>query len=419
MAIYTNTFGGTPVQPSNVSYEALTLNEAITQLNWPLIYQESPLPVAQFIDVTSNDGSYTIQMPDATLVSTGTATIFSNIGEENYTINDYNGNNIIADIEPTQVYYVILTDNTTQNGVWETLLFGATTASANAAALAGLGLVALMSKLNTNTPVNSISTPYTVNPTTDRAGLFVWTGGTAAFTLPVSSVATNGFFVCVNNESMVGGVLGVTPPMGETVDNLTVFTLNPGESASFIADGNNWFSLGYGNNANISIGVNNITVTGGTVILTDSQSSRQIQNISGTLGSNAIIEGNTTPQQYYVTNNTTGGFTLSFQMNGGSNVNIIPQGTTMQLYCDGTDMWITPTNTTGVSQFNSGTVSAPSISFAANEQTGFYYIVSNQLGVSVNNQEVVIFQPNYVDAAQTSLIRQGQLNIYSLNQCYD
>lgn len=431
MSIYTGTFSGMPIQPANISYEELNLNQAMTQLQWQLPYQQTLLPVANYIAVSSNNNAYVIQVPQSDLVSVGQAIIFSNIGSNTFSVHDFEGGEIVNNIASGLAYYVILTDNSTQAGTWAFIQLGAGTSSADASALAGSGLIALGGKLNTNVPVTTLTgSSYTVissstPSSSDRAKLFLWTGGTGSLTLPVSGgdsgQAPNGFYVCVNNETTVSGIVTITPSGGQTIDNLVSFTLNPGESSFFISNGSGWNSLGYGNNANISIGVNNITATGGTYNLTDAQAGRQIQNISGTLVGNLVVATTEIPQQYYVTNHTTGPHTVSFQMQAGSNVNIIPQGTTMQFYCDATDVYPSPTNTVGQAQFNHGTTSNPSIAFAGTanaETTGFSYNSGGTIYTSIAGTTVVSTTSTIIDCPGNVLTSLSGINIFVLNEAY-
>jgi hypothetical protein len=96
-------------------------------------------------------------------------------------------------------------------------------------------------------------------------------------------------------------------------------------------------------------GTASISTTGGTTTLTTNdgaadQARNKMLDISGSLGSNAIIEVPALSKTYLVRNNTSGSFTVEILVNGqtaGAGV-IVAQGQAEWVYCDGTD--ILPTN---------------------------------------------------------------------------
>lgn len=81
-----------------------------------------------------------------------------------------------------------------------------------------------------------------------------------------------------------------------------------------------------------------ITTTGGTTTLTDDQALRPIQVISGVLGSNALIQVPNHTRPYVVRNATSGAFTVTVQRAGGGGSVVVPQGKTIELFSDGTDV---------------------------------------------------------------------------------
>lgn len=390
MSSYDNRFGGTVINPSIISYDALTLTTAETELSWPIVYQDTPNVVASYISVTSNDDAYAIKMPPATQTSVGQTTIMANVGANNFNIVDNDGGSIIAGIAPTETYFLILTDNSTDAGVWETLQFGATTSSANAVALAGYGLTALANaKLNTYMPITEVAAPYTVE-LTDRSKVFVWTGGTGAITLPAAGDALDGFYIGIHNQSTVGGVVNVTAQAGETIDGDAVFNLNVLESSFFISDGNDWFTLGYGNSAVATVSVLDLDVSGGgTITLTAEQAQRQIQRFFGALPGNTTIEVPAITNFYYVENATTGAFDLDYKLVGGVTTTTIPQSQRMIFYSDSTDMYPAPSVFTGSVLFGNGTPADPSVTFANDTATGLYLNTAGNLGVTAAGSQIL------------------------------
>lgn len=81
-----------------------------------------------------------------------------------------------------------------------------------------------------------------------------------------------------------------------------------------------------------------ISTTGGTTTLTQTQNNSAILDITGTLGSNAIIQVLNVSKAWLVRNGTVaGGFTLTFKTSGGSASSALPPGTSV-LWCNGSDV---------------------------------------------------------------------------------
>lgn len=83
-------------------------------------------------------------------------------------------------------------------------------------------------------------------------------------------------------------------------------------------------------------GRSSVSVTGGSVSLTDEQARSMILNFSGTLSSTQTIEVSNRSKMWLVRNATSGNFTLSMRTASGSPVEI-PQGGWCTVYCDGGD----------------------------------------------------------------------------------
>ncbi|WP_222105834.1 tail fiber domain-containing protein [Paraburkholderia sp. BCC1886] len=78
-----------------------------------------------------------------------------------------------------------------------------------------------------------------------------------------------------------------------------------------------------------------ISTTGGTTTLTAAEAAAGIYAVTGTLTSNAVIVVPATSHPFIVNNGTTGAYTLTIEMTGGTSVETVPQGESQQLYCDG------------------------------------------------------------------------------------
>jgi hypothetical protein len=329
---FTQVFGGTTIYPSDVSYLALPLTGNIS-LQWPLEATTGNNVVARIIDVTPT-GAYTITMPDATEVGVGQTILFNNLGPSTISVNSASGAAILS-IAAGEQWQCYLINNTTVGGTWRTFRYGAAVAQAQAAALAGAGLIADGSTLAQNYDVSDFSvTPYS-STTADRARVFVWTGGLGTFNLPTAVSAGDGWFVQLRNGGQ--GDLTIDPSGSELINAASTLLLQPGDSAVVVSDGVQWYTIGLGQQAVFAFDYTSIAVTGGTYTLSGSELNRIAYKFTGTLASNAEIVVPATVQQYWVNNATTGAFTLGVKTASGA-ATLVTQGATAILYCDGTNI---------------------------------------------------------------------------------
>ena len=332
---YTQTFGGNTIYPSDVSYLALSIT-ADAVLVWPLEANAGPNVVARIIDVTSN-AAHSVFMPDATQTGTGQTILFNNLSAYVVTVKDSVGDTLIA-MPSNTVWELYLTDNTTAAGSWRTYQFGAYVSQAQSATLAGYGLKAVSSTLAQNYQTNLFSSSYTLG-VQDRASLYVWTGGSAGtITLPAAAAVGNGWFVSVNNAG--SGDLTVAPAGTETVDNAASLALRVDDSATFITDGLNWYTVGFGQSAVFAFDYTSINLAGAgaTYTLTGAALNRISYKFVGALSNNVKIVVPATIQQYWVDNETTGAYTLSIGTASQSVPVPIVAGSRLITYCDGTNV---------------------------------------------------------------------------------
>ena len=330
---FTQVFGGNVIYPSDVSYLALALSSNLT-LEWPLEATTGNNVVARIIDVTPS-GIYTITMPDATKVGVGQTILFNNLGPNIVTVNTAAGNAILS-MGAGEQWQIYLTDNSTVGGAWRTFRYGASTAQAQASALAGPGLVALGSTLAQTSPVTNFSSTPTSLTTADRAKTFVWTDGLGTVSLPTAVSATNGWFVNFCNAG--AGDLVIDPAGSEQINGASTLTLQPGDSAAVVTNGTNWYTIGLGQQAVFAFDYTSIPVTTGTYTLSGSELNRIAYKFTGTLTGNVTVVVPATVQQYWVNNATTGAFTLSIRVSGSASPVTIPQNTTGIYYSDGSNI---------------------------------------------------------------------------------
>lgn len=382
MPNYVNPYTGQTISPSQVGYLSLSISSN-TELQWPVNGNTTSV-VANIIEVTATTGGLELIMPPALQVSDGQSALIRNIGANSFTVTDNSGNTIVT-IASGIAEYIYVTDNTTIDGTWSTVTFGAGTSAANAATLAGYGLTAINTTLNTSTPVNTFSANYTMVPA-DRSALYVWTGGAGTVTLPPATGAGSDWFVIIKNDGT--GVLNVALQGSNTIDGNVSAQLQIAESFVVVSDGSNYFSYAYGQSADFFFTQLVKIVTGGTVTLTSAEASSIIQEYQGTLTSNCTVILPPTVQLYSFKNNTTGSYTLTFSTGAVGALTVsLPQGQTILAICDGTNVYNAQTSTSSFINaltLGNGSAAAPSLSFTGDAQTGLYLAASHQLGFAIN-----------------------------------
>lgn len=332
MTVYTQVFGGSNIAPADVSYADITLNDASLQFTWPLEAAAGSNLIAGIMDVTSDDDANQIWMPPADQVSTGTAILFNNPGSNSFDVYDYDGVTELLHADAGTTWQLYLTDNGTPAGEWRAFQFGAAVSAANAASLAGVGIIALGSTLSQSMPVVTLNSNTTIT-VPDRALTVVWNGGVGTFTLPLASLAGDNWFVQIKNAG--SGTLTIQPVGSNTIDTLSNLVLQPLDSAIVLTDGVSYYTLGFGQSALFAFDYTTINVPGtGNYVLTGSELNRISYAFTGVLTGNRVIIVPNTVQQYWVTNQTTGAFTLTIKTATTSGV-IVTQSASTILYCNG------------------------------------------------------------------------------------
>ena len=400
MTTYTNPFTGQTIEPSAVSYESLSLT-ADTTLDWPINGNDTA-PASSILDVTTTSyASLSLILPPATQVSTGQSILIRNVGSLAFTVKD-NGGGTIVSATSGVAYYLYLTSNSTTAGVWATVTFGAGTAAANAATLAGYGLTAVGATLNQSYQIVSYFSTTTL-PVTVQAKFVVWGGGVGAFTLPSAATAGANWFCMIRNNGT--GILTLTPAGTDTIDGNASQQLQLTESLVLVSSGTGWNTFGYGRSNSFAYTQLSLVVTGGTTTLTSAQGANTIQEYSGALTSNQIIVVPSTVQLYTIANNTTGAFTFTVKTSAVSAATLtISQGDSLVVICDGTNVYNAASGST--SSFTSitvgnGSLSVPSIKFAGDVNSGIYLVASSQVGFVIANTQVGYYNATGLTMAGT------------------
>ena len=332
---FTQVFGGTTIYPSDVSYLALTLS-ADTALEWPLESSTSENPAARIIDVTPT-GVYSITMPPADQTGVGQTILFNNLGPQTVTVKNSAGATLLSMAQGEQ-WQIYLTDNTTAAGSWRVFRYGAATAQAQASALAGAGLTATGSTLSQSAPVTLFNSNYTAG-TADRAETYVWNGGVGTLTLLSAVTAGNDWFISLRNSG--AGDITVATQGLETINGGASLILQPGDSATIVTDGINWFTLGLGKSAVFAFDYTSINLGGlsGNYTLAGSELNRIAYQFTGAITGNIEVIVPSTVQQYWVSNDTTGGsYTLRVRTSAQTPGVLVARGSRAILYSDGSEV---------------------------------------------------------------------------------
>ena len=333
---FVDVFTGSTIYPSEVSLTKLDLTADVV-LYWPLEAADGVPVASDIVEVNSSTSSgWKIFLPDATLVSIGETILFNNRTAIN--VNVYNtGGTLLLSIPAATQWQLYLADNTTANGVWRSYQFGAAASSANAGALAGYGLQASGATLETTIPQSNISTDTTLDDTS-RASLFNWEGAAGTITLPVAATVGNNWYCHLRNSG--SGAFDLVPPGLELINEASLMTFNPGDSATVVTDGTDFYTIGFGQNATFAFDYTVINVGGNTdYTLTGTELNRIAYQFNGTLTGDVVVIVPSTVQQYWVYDNTiAGGYTLSIGTVAQVSPLLLTNGTRTIVYCDGTDV---------------------------------------------------------------------------------
>ena len=378
MTTYTNPFTGQTIYPSSVSYESISISSNTT-LQWP-VNGNTGTPASSIIDVTATTTGLSLLLPPASQVSTGQSVLVRNIGSNSFTVANNSGTSIVS-VASGVAEFIWLTNNGTTAGTWASIVFGASTSSANASDLAGYGLAASGLTLNESNPVIFINSSATIG-VTYQSQFLVWNTGAGALTLPSASTVGNGWATIISNGGT--GIVTLTPVGTDTINGNANQQLQLTESLVIVSNGSSgWNTYGYGRSNAFAYTQLALSITGGTLTLTSSQASNTIQEYSGVLTSNQIIIVPSTVQLYSFTNLTTGSYTLTFKTSvvGGATL-VVAQNQSIIAICDGTNVYNANSGAVGTLTsitLASGTVSTPTITYTGDTTTGIYHPASGQI----------------------------------------
>ena len=378
---YVSPFTGDVIQPTDVSFRAVTLTTN-TQLNWPSNSTTNADYAARIMQVTASTAGLSLFMPPANQTSVGNDALIRNIGANTFTVKDYTGVNTIVSVAAGESKYIYITTNANAQGTWGNIAFGTGTSSADAATLAGYGLIASGATLNQSHPSAAITTGTTF-AATDRAQTRVWGSGSGVATLPAAATLGNNWFTLFKNNGT--GSFTISCTGAELIDGNSTKTFNPTESAFIVCTGTAYVTVGYGVSSQFTFTALTKNVTGGSVLLTNNEAANNIQEYVGTLTSNVTVTFPPIVNLYVISNQVTaGGFTFTVTTGLGFTATI-PPGQQATLICDGVNFLNANTTQAGASTVSllDGSVGTPSLNFAAETSTGIYRPAAGELGISV------------------------------------
>jgi hypothetical protein len=404
---YNSPFTGNVIQPTDVSYRSVTL-AANTQLQWPINGNATDDYAARIMDVTASTGGLSLYMPPANQTSVGNDALIRNVGANSFTVTTFGGTSTIITIAAGEAKYVYIKTNANEQGTWGNIAFGAGTSSADAASLAGAGLVASGSTLNQSHPSSSLIAGYTFL-TSDRSKTLVWSGGATTATLPLASTTGDNWFLLFKNNGT--GTVTIGTSGGQNIDGAVSKAFAPGESAFIVSTGTQYVTVGYGVSTQFEFGVLTKPVVSGTYTLTASEAANTIQIYTGTLSGNVTIIVPPVINLYVISNQcNAGAFTLTISTGAvGANTATVPASGQATLICDATNILnanTTQAGGTAISLVN-GSAASPSLNFGSETNTGIYRPGAGRFGISVLGNLIVDVDANGIDITGTGNFTAG------------
>jgi hypothetical protein len=380
---FNSPFTGNVVQPTDVSYRRIILTTDL-QLEWPINGTTTDDAAARIMEVSNTTTADELWMPPANQASVGQDALIRNVGAVAVTVKDYTGANTIVTIAAGQAQYIYIVTNATTAGTWGIIAFGIGSSGADAATLAGYGLLAIGQTLNQSQPVTTFSTNYTAL-TTDRSNTYVWTGGAGTLTLSTAATLGDNWFMFLRNGGT--GALTLSGTGGNTINGSASIIFQPTDSAIIVCSGTTFYTVGLGKNTQFAFTQLTKAVTSGTVTLTAAEASNVVQKYTGTLTGNVTVVVPQTVQVYYVqnaTNGTPSNFTVTLSTGVGSNATIA-SNQQATLICDSVNLVNANTVLAGSSSIGliDGTVSSPALYFASEPTTGVYRNSSGEFNTAI------------------------------------
>jgi hypothetical protein len=381
---FNSPFTGNVVQPTDVSYRRIILTDDL-QLEWPINGTTTDDAAARIMEVSTASTANELWMPPANQASVGQDALIRNVGAVTLTVKTYGGAGTIVSIAAGEAQYIYITANATTAGTWGIIAYGIGSSGADAATLAGYGLIAIGQTLNQSQPVTNFSSNYTA-VFADLANAYVWTGGAGTLTLSAASTLGNSWFMLVRNSGT--GALTVAGSSGNTINGSTSIALQPTDSCILVCSGTTFYTVGLGKSTQFAFTQLTKNVTTGTYTLTAAEAANVVQKYTGTLTGNVTIIVPPTVQVYYIQNATVGGasnYSITLTTNTGGSSATIASNQQATLICDSVNLVNANTVLAGSSSIGlvDGTVGAPALYFGSEPSTGLYRAASGEYNIAI------------------------------------
>jgi hypothetical protein len=392
MSIFTSPFTGDVVQPTDVSYYALSFSTN-TQLVWPAVVNGEEVPASRIMDCVATVSNRSILLPDATQGALGTDILLRNLGANNFVVTDADGEQSVT-VAVGMSRYFYLTDNSSLGGTWANVEFAAGTSYADAATLQGAGLTTISGKLATTQNVVNVSSTPVINDAS-RASTFVWNGGAGTFNLPAILTLSTGWYIGFRNSGT--GSLTIEPLSPTVINGQSTIVVNPGDSGYIVYDVNagTYLTVGLASPANLtftSATYDVDSIPGDTFSLVTF--APIIQNYIAQSGSRTTTLTVTLPAttQIYVLLNSTGqtSYDIEFVIEGSVQPPfVLENGIVATILCDGQNIYLLTSAAASIFYAVNGSAGSPSFSFINDTTTGMYLPGVNVLGLAANGIEII------------------------------
>ena len=377
---FNSPFTGNVIQPTDVSYSRITLTTDL-QLTWPINGSDTDDAAARIMEVSTASTANELWMPPANQASVGQDALIRNVGAVSLLVKDYTGANTIVTVAAGEAQYIYITTNATTAGTWGIIAYGIGSSGADAATLAGYGLLAIGQTLNQSQPVTTFSSDYTAL-TTDRSNTYVWTGGAGTLTLTLASTLGDNWFMFLRNSGT--GALTITGTSGDLINGSASIALQPTDSCIIVCSGSQFYTVGLGKSTQFAFTQLSKAVLTGTYTLTATEASNVIQKYTGALTGNVTIIIPSTVQVFYILNETSNAYTVTISTGAGATA-VLTAGTQATLVCDSVNLYNANTILAGSSSISliNGSVGAPSLNFASETTTGIYRNASGEFNHAI------------------------------------
>lgn len=381
---FNSPFTGNVIQPTDVSYRRITLTDDL-QLEWPINGTTTDDAAARIMEVSTASTANELWMPPANQASVGQDALIRNVGSVAITVKTFGGANTIVTVNAGEAQYIYITANATTSGTWGIIAYGIGSSGADAATLAGYGLIAIGQTLNQSQPVTNFSSNYTA-VFSDLANCYAWTGGAGTLTLSSASTLGNSWFMLIRNNGTGG--LTIAGTAGNTINGSTSILLQPTDSCILVCSGTTFYTIGLGKNTKFAFTQLTKNVTTGTYTLTAAEAANVVQKYTGTLTGNVTIIVPPTVQVYYIQNATVGGasnYSITLTTNTGGSVATIASNQQSTLICDSVNLVNANTVLAGSSSIGlvDGTIGAPALYFGSEPSTGLYRAASGEYNIAI------------------------------------